>query len=485
MKKLFFIFVIILSVLTMTQSLTLGQTNTNSPSLVWQKILGNPNSIGSTLSLVITKDNHYITVSQNSAIDSCQIISFLDNQGNLLWQKNLEKDTTGMHPKNCVELNDRSGFIVIFLDLIIKFDYQGNIIKTVIVPTLPPAILSVFKDSNYYYVTEESNQLIEVKIFVYDGNLNLVRSFLAPGRISNIASRNNYLYIAGWNTFGGIQTNASSDLSKYDTQGNLIWTKHLPDIILSNCAVGNDDAVYLSGVRMVQNKPYQVWELTKFNATGDSLWTKIWYGDYPVGSVPLGLWTYSLVSLPTGGCVILGAATQLGQDTTSPFFDPNLVEAMAIAYDSYGDISWKMRLSPTIRSGFSFGTLDKQGYLIISGGIAHNGFSNSTLWKYFLPGITAVKQESSDIPSEYSLSQNYPNPFNPSTTISFSVPQSGQVSLTIYDLLGRRVATLVNEELNAGNYKVKFDASQLSSGVYVYRLTAKKFVSSKKMILMK
>ena len=88
-------------------------------------------------------------------------------------------------------------------------------------------------------------------------------------------------------------------------------------------------------------------------------------------------------------------------------------------------------------------------------------------------------------PAVYSLEQNYPNPFNPLTTISFSIPSSGFTSIKVYDILGNEVATLVNEEKAAGNYEVNFNASNLSSGVYLYRLQAKDFTELKKMILLR
>ena len=91
----------------------------------------------------------------------------------------------------------------------------------------------------------------------------------------------------------------------------------------------------------------------------------------------------------------------------------------------------------------------------------------------------------SEIPSGYSLRQNYPNPFNPTTKIRFNIPKSGLVKLTIYDILGRQVAELVNLSLNAGSFVYEFDGSGLNSGVYFYRLEAGDFVQTKRMILLK
>ncbi|MCC6636469.1 MAG: T9SS type A sorting domain-containing protein, partial [Ignavibacteriaceae bacterium] len=90
-------------------------------------------------------------------------------------------------------------------------------------------------------------------------------------------------------------------------------------------------------------------------------------------------------------------------------------------------------------------------------------------------------------PDEYELAQNFPNPFNPETKIRFSLPESGFVTLKIYDVTGRLISTLLNEQINAGNHEVVFNSSEsnLPSGIYIYRLTADKFSASGKMVLLK
>ncbi len=88
-------------------------------------------------------------------------------------------------------------------------------------------------------------------------------------------------------------------------------------------------------------------------------------------------------------------------------------------------------------------------------------------------------------PNKFYLSQNYPNPFNPSTTITYSIPQNQRVTLKVFDVLGNEVATLVNEEKPAGNYEVNFNAGDLASGIYFYKLQAGNFVQTHKMILLK
>lgn len=99
-------------------------------------------------------------------------------------------------------------------------------------------------------------------------------------------------------------------------------------------------------------------------------------------------------------------------------------------------------------------------------------------------GNEFIHQEAID-PDSYSLDANYPNPFNPSTEISFNLPKNERVTLTVYDVLGKKVAELANANFNAGKHTVMFDASKLSSGVYIYILRAGSFTQSRKMLLMK
>ncbi len=103
----------------------------------------------------------------------------------------------------------------------------------------------------------------------------------------------------------------------------------------------------------------------------------------------------------------------------------------------------------------------------------------------FIMDQFAVGTEEFDNPNEFKLSQNYPNPFNPSTNISFNLPATGEVSLKVYNLLGQEVATLVEGRLSSGSHTVNFNASQLASGMYIYRLQAGNHLQTKKMMLIK
>jgi photosystem II stability/assembly factor-like uncharacterized protein len=99
--------------------------------------------------------------------------------------------------------------------------------------------------------------------------------------------------------------------------------------------------------------------------------------------------------------------------------------------------------------------------------------------------LTSADVKVNSLHDNFQFEQNYPNPFNPTTFISFSIPHAAFITLIVYDILGNEVANLVNDYKDAGNYKLNFDASKLSSGIYIYRLQANNFTNSKRMMLLK
>jgi parallel beta-helix repeat protein len=137
--------------------------------------------------------------------------------------------------------------------------------------------------------------------------------------------------------------------------------------------------------------------------------------------------------------------------------------------------------SAAINKGVNLGS----SYQYDRGGSLRPQMSYVDMGAYESSFLSKEETEIEQIPGVYELSQNYPNPFNPTTRIRFSLPETSEVTLTIYDILGKEVATLMNETKNAGTYEVPFNASQFASGVYVYRLKTPNFVQTKKMSLIK
>ncbi len=136
------------------------------------------------------------------------------------------------------------------------------------------------------------------------------------------------------------------------------------------------------------------------------------------------------------------------------------------------------------------GTSEKADSIVINwtNGIVDRSYNIQKNGRYTAiegSGVIGIQPISNEVPFAFGLYQNYPNPFNPITKIRFSLPESGNVMLKIYDISGREVKTLVNQNMKAGTYEADFDASGISSGVYFYKMTSGNFINTKKMIVTK
>ena len=153
-------------------------------------------------------------------------------------------------------------------------------------------------------------------------------------------------------------------------------------------------------------------------------------------------------------------------------------EGGGVLLSTNNGISWT-----TVNSGITFGAAVHA--IVVADSNLYIG-TEIGVWYRPLSDITSVHETFEEkFPRAFLLSQNYPEPFNPSTTIEYQIPINTFVSLEVYDALGRKVRTLVNERQSAGTHSVTFSASNLSSGVYFYRLSAGNFVQTKKLMLIK
>jgi hypothetical protein len=203
--------------------------------------------------------------------------------------------------------------------------------------------------------------------------------------------------------------------------------------------------------------------------------TVSWSLDYDLAkSVNVGFTFCSSDSLTAGGGYFLAAYTDVNGDT------------LGIRRGVPGSLGTRLYRNshPVSTSIMPVSAIYKVGATKYSA-YAYAGFGPVNV--YFnqenLPA-TAVKPDG-PLPLEYGLDQNYPNPFNPETFIGFRVAQAGRVKLQVFDLLGREVAVLMNEQKDPGGYQVRFDASALPTGVYLYRLTAGNYVEAKKLVLVR
>ncbi|MBN1301910.1 MAG: choice-of-anchor A family protein [Melioribacteraceae bacterium] len=246
-------------------------------------------------------------------------------------------------------------------------------------------------------------------------------------------------------TFGGgiyISEDGADTWSTSSIDYNLVWT----------IAVTSQDVVYAAtygkGVYMSTDNGLS-WSQVNTGLTAEHVY-----------SVAVNAYDEVYVSTWLGGVYKLTSVAPKSSGSTP---SPNSVVWSAVGMGGYG-ISSLM--------------VDKNASTLYAGS------SNGVIYKKREDGVTANNDEISAV-TEYNLSQNYPNPFNPATNIEFSVRESGIYTLKIYNVIGQEVAELVNGELNPGYHKVEFDASRLSSGVYIYKLVGSKVNLSRKMILMK
>ena len=185
-------------------------------------------------------------------------------------------------------------------------------------------------------------------------------------------------------------------------------------------------------------------------------------------------WNTAETGLPSGTDVLCFAIDSIAGAGNNIFAGTN---GKGVFLSTDGGASWH-----DINTGMSNTTvltLTFNGTTLFAG-------TDRGVWSLTVAGlITAVKRDAKEIPNRFSLSQNYPNPFNPTTMISYQLPVNSLVTLKVYDVLGREVATLVNGRQSAGYHHISFNGANLSSGVYFYRLETGSYTNTKKFLLLK
>ncbi len=159
---------------------------------------------------------------------------------------------------------------------------------------------------------------------------------------------------------------------------------------------------------------------------------------------------------------------------------------LTISYNNAGTLNWEKRENGSASSNdYASGIAVQDSDRIYVTGSANFSGTGIAFYTLRYSKISAINPVSGIIPSSFQLRQNYPNPFNPSTSIRFDIPNSSSVRVSVYDVMGREIENLVNEQLKAGEYMVKWDAARFASGIYFYSIAADGYQTTKKMILMK
>jgi hypothetical protein len=264
---------------------------------------------------------------------------------------------------------------------------------------------------------------------------------------------------------------------KYNKDGAMIWDRIFQgpsngDDVINAMVVDSIGNVYLTGSSFVSGNGLDCLTM-KYNSFGVLQWSKT-YAEYSYYADVAN----SLTLDKLGNVYITGSA---GTSSSN-------IAYLTIKYDNDGNEKWSKTYDGPGQNGYDIASsiyVDNEGYVYITGSSAGTTSGTDIATIKYVQTPSGVEEYSSNFPNEFQLSQNYPNPFNPSTRISWQSPVSSWQTLTVYDLLGNEVATLIDEYKMAGRYEVEFNASKLSSGVYFYQLRAGSFIGTKKIILIK
>jgi Secretion system C-terminal sorting domain len=285
----------------------------------------------------------------------------------------------------------------------------------------------------------------------------------------------NGFIIAGYTQPLGFE-NADIWLIKTDSNGDTLWTKTFGsefNELAYSVQQTSDDGYIITGYIYPGGSIYLDVLLIRTDSNGDTLWTKTFGGS----SSEAG---QSVIETSDNGFIVCGFTFSF-----SPLGDEDI---WLIKTDSDGNTAWTNTLiGSDSEIGFSIDQTTDDGF-IITGSIQQSGNNGKDLLLLRVDSdgqITNVENSGSQPVSSFKLNQNYPNPFNPSTIINYSLPSSELVQIKVYDALGTEIKTLVNEFKQAGIYTIEFNAGNLPSGIYFYRMQAGSFSDTKKLILMK
>ncbi len=287
------------------------------------------------------------------------------------------------------------------------------------------------------------------------------------------------LYVAGFsgNYDGHLKSNFH--ILKYDSDGNLIWLNsydgpyngHDWDIDTPTDLLVNSDGIFVTG-GIASSSEYD-WVVIKYDFDGNRKWVNTYnngYSDYPV----------DLAADAQGNIYVVGKI----HNPKSGFYAN--MDFLTVKYNGKtGQRIWQMVYDGSSKSYDRPTAIAVDGNydVYVSGTTSYFKSVQFTTIKYSQT-ITGISQPLKTVKG-FSLYQNYPNPFNPVTTINYQLPQANYVELTIYNVSGQKVATLVSGKQIAGKYQVRFNANNLPSGTYIYQLKAGNFIQTKKMILLK
>jgi len=397
----------------------------------------------------------------------------LNKFGEVIWRQNLPT----AHSLQQTQIIIKGEFCIFTVgDSVYKINKAGEVLKKICVPTENASLGAQEQEHDFVFIEGKVNSS-QSKFFVYNEELDLIRVIFAqPGATYSVSQLGTVYFVAGGKYGGGVVSNVSCHIAKYDTTGNLLWLKQFPDVVSMHITVSNE-RLYFCAIDISSSYQKMIYgEIAK--ESGNTVWLRQWGAPYPETFATV-LACVQMHPSPGGGFAVVGLTTAPGQNLDD--YEPNLPVGFILGYAPALDHLWTKTTSDF---GYFAAGDWRDSSLMVFGNLGSFPNAAAKAIIYSISGLTAIEDDEPGPRSMY-LGQNYPNPFNPSTKIKFSLAESGLTSLKVYDLLGREVATLVDEELVAGEYEASFEASSLASGVYIITLSAGRRTQTRKMILVR
>lgn len=322
------------------------------------------------------------------------------------------------------------------------------------------------------------------KVLLFDGTGAVTRSFVyAPHYTNGVIHgfvRGDSLWVQAV-----YDANLRSFLALYDlSTGTQLWRTDFPGYHMRiRFAVGADGRVYVAGNRIIPNDR-MYFSYFILNTDGSTAFERNMWLARNDTSVDANVANFlNFVALhPNGRLIAVGATVQRDLTNTGRN-QPYLAILDANTGEILQEHRWLWRSTSDINN-FEDGKFTRDGQLLLQGR-TFNGGSATGYFSVMSMTVTGVEQISDNVPEGFHLRQNYPNPFNPKTTIEFELPERSTVRITVLNLLGQELETLVNEDLPAGVHRSAWNATHFPSGVYLYRIETAKFQSVRKMLLVK
>jgi uncharacterized delta-60 repeat protein len=327
--------------------------------------------------------------------------------------------------------------------------------------------------NNYDYATVKYNS---------SGVQQWATRYNGPGNNNDIARKIaidifGNVYVTGSSLSGANDTTSDFATIKYNSSGVQQWASRYNgpgNSTDQGYAIGLDAAgnIYVTGYS-VGSGTGRDYATLKYNSAGVQQWVSRYDGGVNADDQAVAL------AIDTSGNIYVTGWISVTQSATGNNYG-------TIKYNSSGVQQWFISYNGTgdNQDYANAIAVDSSGNVYVTGASVGSGTNlDFATIKYSQP--IGIQQISSEIPKDFSLSQNYPNPFNPNSKIKFQISKNSATSLVVFDVLGREVSTLVNQQLKPGTYEVDFDGSRFSSGVYFYKLSTANYTETKKMLLVK